>query len=292
MGRLANKFFHLIETLFSIKIIKRDTWQFLINYDPNVVNLGRWTNLTEEDFFGIKSFIREHLGLSYSQLQQDLVAQFILLKAKELDGSDASSYYVEIGANDGIYLSNTYSLEKNLGWKGILSEANQNLVPKLQTTRPSSLIDGRAVTDVSGQEVVLLMTKNSEYSSLKGISIQSAQLEDSTESTVISVSLTDLLTEFSAPKNIGFLSVDTEGNEYEIIQGLDSNIYRFSFVAVEVSRNPKQIKSLMKSLGYTQILEQISLWDQWYVDAKLLKDLEKREQRSSGMTGLVTPLEG
>lgn len=215
------------------------------------------------------------------------------MKANELDGSGISPYYVEIGANDRIYLSNTYSLEKNLGWKGILSEANQSVIPKLLVNRLNSLIDVRAVTNNSGQSLVFMMTENSEYSSLKGASVHSSQFKGSVESIVELVSLTDLLTEYSAPRTVGFLSVDTEGNEYEIIQGLDSNIHRFSFVSVEVSKkNSSQIKSLMESLGYTQILEQISLWDQWWIDTKLLKDLEKREQRISGITGLVTSLEG
>lgn len=292
MGRLSNRFLHLVERILSIKIIRSEAWQFIVDCNPNVVNLGRWAKITDEDFFGIRSFIRENLGISLSQLQQDLVAQFIYLKANELDGSGISPYYVEIGANDGIYLSNTYSLEKNLGWKGILSEANQSVVPKLLVNRLNSLIDVRAVTNKSGQSLVFMMTENSEYSSLKGASVHSSQFKGSVESIVESVSLTDLLTEYSAPRTVGFLSVDTEGNEYEIIQGLDSNIHRFSFVAVEVSKNSEQIKSLMESLGYTQILEQISLWDQWWIDTKLLKDLEKREQRSSGITGLVTSLEG
>ncbi len=50
-----------------------------------------------------------------SQLGQDI---FALAANKFKRGG----YFVEFGATNGIDLSNTYALEKEYGWKGILSE--------------------------------------------------------------------------------------------------------------------------------------------------------------------------
>ena len=52
---------------------------------------------------------------SQAQLWQDL---FVL---HEL-GMKRDGYFVEFGATNGVSLSNTYLLEKQFGWKGILAE--------------------------------------------------------------------------------------------------------------------------------------------------------------------------
>jgi len=55
------------------------------------------------------------LGRSRSQLRQDLVV-LSLLDFKR------NGYFVEFGATNGFDLSNTYLLEKDFGWSGILAE--------------------------------------------------------------------------------------------------------------------------------------------------------------------------
>jgi hypothetical protein len=47
------------------------------------------------------------------------------------------------------------------------------------------------------------------------------------------VSLVDLLGDHGAPREIGYLSIDTEGSEFEILSALDFSSYRFSVVTVE-----------------------------------------------------------
>ena len=51
---------------------------------------------------------------TYSQIKQDL---FVLYYYQDTPG-----YFVEFGALDGVDTSNTYLLEKEHGWKGILAE--------------------------------------------------------------------------------------------------------------------------------------------------------------------------
>ena len=52
---------------------------------------------------------------SYAQIQQDL---FILCELN----FKRNGFFVEFGATDGIKLSNTYLLEKEFGWTGVLVE--------------------------------------------------------------------------------------------------------------------------------------------------------------------------
>ena len=51
-----------------------------------------------------------------SQVEQDKWAIEEIFSFKE------NGYFIEIGAADGIHFSNTYVLEKELGWQGICIE--------------------------------------------------------------------------------------------------------------------------------------------------------------------------
>ncbi|MEY2664151.1 MAG: hypothetical protein RIR35_959, partial [Actinomycetota bacterium] len=76
----------------------------------------------------------------------------------------------------------------------------------------------------------------------------------------------DLLLEHSAPRFIDYLSIDTEGNELQILQGLDFSVFNFGFITVEVSRNGKKIAELLRENGYEQILQEVSAWEQWWIN--------------------------
>lgn len=40
--------------------------------------------------------------------------------------SKRNGFFVELGACDGLYLSNTLFFERSMGWKGVLIEPNDN----------------------------------------------------------------------------------------------------------------------------------------------------------------------
>ena len=44
--------------------------------------------------------------------------------------------YVEIGANDGLHMSNSYFFERYLGWRGMCVEANPHTYRQLRRHRP------------------------------------------------------------------------------------------------------------------------------------------------------------
>lgn len=61
------------------------------------------------------------------QLGQDVIAYSILCKKK-------SGFYVDIGANDGVSISNSLVFER-LGWQGFCVEANPRTYEKLKQSR-------------------------------------------------------------------------------------------------------------------------------------------------------------
>ena len=75
-----------------------------------------------------------------------------------------------------------------------------------------------------------------------------------------------ILEEAEAPFHIDYLSIDTEGNEYDILKSVNLNQYTFGVIDVEhnyedVKRS--NIRSLLESNGYTFYKE--NRWDDRYI---------------------------
>jgi hypothetical protein len=83
------------------------------------------------------------------------------------------------------------------------------------------------------------------------------------------VSLLDLLDQYQAPSFIDYLSVDTEGSEFEVLNSFDFSKYRFGLITVEHNFTPmrQQLHELLTSNGYKRILASYSVFDDWHVPA-------------------------
>jgi hypothetical protein len=77
----------------------------------------------------------------------------------------------------------------------------------------------------------------------------------------------DLLRKFNAPNKIDYLSIDTEGSEFDILEAFDFNDYQFSVITCEHNHTPSREKifDLLTHNGYSRKFEQLSYWDDWYV---------------------------
>lgn len=116
----------------------------------------------------------------YSQLSQDqreLVAPFLPYSKAQLaqdlfalsfTESTAPGFFVEFGATDGVSLSNTWLLEKKLGWSGILAEPAKTWHNKLKANR-NCIIDTHCVARKSGCTLQFLEVNNTDGAELSGI---------------------------------------------------------------------------------------------------------------------------
>ena len=84
---------------------------------------------------------------------------------------------------------------------------------------------------------------------------------------VETISLRDLLILAKAPRIIDFLSIDTEGSEFEILSQFPFEEYSFKFITIEHNHSESQskIKELMNSKNYFEILPTQSGGDWWFV---------------------------
>lgn len=206
--------------------------------------------------------------LSKAQLLQDI---FVL----ENLNFRQEGFFVEFGAADGIKHSNTYMLEKEFNWKGILAEPATIWHQALYANR-NAIIDTRCVWTKSGASLEFVEDISAELSSAtehRNQGIHQNRRADSKFYRVDTISLSDLLLENNAPKKIEYLSVDTEGSEYKILSAFNWNEFRFQVISVEhnFSKDRKLISDLLISKGYKQVYPEVSKFDDWYVHQDLTK---------------------
>jgi len=171
----------------------------------------------------------------------------------ELFSHKRELFFLDIGAYDGETISNTYYLEKELNWKGILIEPNPYEYNKLikVRTNPSeqiciSNIEGPVKFILNGwssainenftdDEILKLRNSNNE------IEIQSYKIET-------------ILNKHNTPKIIDYMSLDVEGGEFEILNSFPFNDYKI--MAMNVEHNAHLGK---KSIEKRQLIKELLL---------------------------------
>jgi FkbM family methyltransferase len=186
-----------------------------------------------------------------------------------------SGFFVEFGAADGITSSNTHLLEKNFGWNGILAEPARMWQKRLRENRKCH-IDTGCVWHESGSHLRFNETRSAEHSTIDSFSevdTRREQRKHGTIYTVETISLEGLLGKYDAPKLIDYLSIDTEGSEFDILNGFDFSRYRFRIITCEHNFTParEQIFSLLTKNGYERTLTEYSLYDDWYVERPIAR---------------------
>lgn len=200
-------------------------------------------------------------SLSRSQLGQDL---WVLERLNWKTGG----YFVEFGATDGVLLSNTWLLEKYFHWDGVCAEPNPTLFAKLKINR-NCYTSQACVFRNSGERLKFILAD--AYGGIADCAHndshapkRDAYLRAGNDIEVVTVSLMDLLDQAGAPPVVDYLSIDTEGSEYAILEGIDWGRYAFRCITVE--HNYGEQRSLIRKLlegihGYSVIERK---FDDWY----------------------------
>lgn len=224
----------------------------------------------EEDAHGLLQELAVRQGATpehvKSQMGQDLFALYSLNWKR-------GGFFVEFGATNGVDLSNTYLLEKDFDWIGILAEPAAVWHAELTRNR-SVAIDFDCVWKESGLSLPFAVVDSAEFSTLGDFADGDAHKKarkSSAWQTVNTVSLNDLLERHAAPAVIDYLSIDTEGSEFEILNAFDFSRYTFSVITCEhnFSNQRKNIYDLLVRNNYVRVFDGLSRWDDWYVHASI-----------------------
>jgi FkbM family methyltransferase len=207
------------------------------------------------------------LGLikkSRSQILQDI---FVLLHSSLKTGG----YFVEFGATNGVDLSNTFLLEKEFKWNGILAEPSRRWHADLAKSRNCN-IETDCVWRASNVKLPFRETDAGELSTIASYSDSdghSLTRQLGLEYPVTTISLVDMLRKHGAPKKIDYLSIDTEGSEFDILEAFNFEEFEFGLITCEHNYTPQRekIHKLLTSNGYVRTWENVSRFDDWYVRA-------------------------
>tara|TARA_R110002020_G_scaffold394715_1_gene604722 strand:+ start:18611 stop:19255 length:645 start_codon:yes stop_codon:yes gene_type:complete len=188
-------------------------------------------------------------------------------------------FFIEAGAVNGVWQSNTLLLEQNLGWTGLLIEPDVQLYEQCVQNRDTrnmfynaALVDkDYSMSHVMGTfsnvpqnyELALqgmIVYKNPDFNIKPGAEVRQ----------VPAATLASILEELEIETRIDLLSLDVEGSEIQALDGLDLEIHRPSYILIETTTHEskrQKIKNYLEQRQYS-FLEQMTPNDAFYENTK------------------------
>ena len=220
----------------------------------------------------------------YGQHLQDKFLNNVIFKNKQ------NGVFIELGANDGKFLSNTFFFERNLNWTGLCVEPHPDIFKKLIKNRLNSKCLNLAVGLIDD---VLTFKKivETEDTNLKELpSCWSGILANYSDAhsyrvdewikqfnakfeliPVLVKNINDVLNEV-IDKDIDFLSMDIEGYELELLKSINWSKYNIKVILVENNDNLVDFRNYMSTVNY-KLLTRIG-FDDLYIKIGLEFDNE------------------
>lgn len=176
---------------------------------------------------------------SYSNVTNKGVP-FDLKLNKEIFFEKENGFFIELGAYDGLTQSNTAFFEKTKNWTGILIEASRDRYEECVKNRPNSKCINTACS----------ATDNASISFNHENGLMSKVVDDGVYSCDTST-LETILDNCKVDRNIDFLSLDVEGHELEVLEGLNLCKYRPNYMLIELwDDNEFDVKTLLYDNNY------------------------------------------
>lgn len=193
----------------------------------------------------------------FSQYKQDKFLNEVVFFNKK------NGFFIDIGAHDGITISNSFFFEKYKSWEGICIEPNPTVYKKLVSNRKSVNLnvcignEKRKVkfTQIEGySEMLSGITEKYDDRHVERINnaiIKKGGKKKEIEVEMISLDSIDGLKN----KRIDFISIDTEGNEYEIVSAIDFNSMNIKSLVIENNYKDYRVKDHLKTFGFKRIYQ-------------------------------------
>lgn len=207
------------------------------------------------------------LSPKYSQIGQD---EWVL----RATGFKESGFFIEIGAHDGVSNSNTFLLERDFAWRGIIVEANPRWYREACKNRLSIAVNA-AVSTESGKKL--------DFVDAGAVGCLLSQLQSDTHLTyrqkhidagaiikVPSIRCDEILGLYNAPELIDYISIDTEGSEIDVLRSMDFSRWRVCLLSVEhcgIEEKRAEMLSFLTPYGF----ERIRVWfEDWFFNIEHL----------------------
>jgi FkbM family methyltransferase len=232
--KLKNELFEQFNHVFSGKsfdqsIILMKTLRFITQdvneYDPDLIEFVKSLIIKPSEK---ELNLEKPNQLDYSQQNQSIYMN-------ELLNNKRNGFFIESGAHDGEYLSNSLYFEKNLDWTGLLIEPIKNSFDKLITKNRNVyainacisknkpfLAKFKSATVFSGREEYLTQTQKDHIK----------KYYDEKSDYVPCFSLNTILRALEI-KNVDMFSLDIEGMEWDVIESIDFSKFNIGLFCIE-----------------------------------------------------------
>jgi len=256
---LLRSFLRKVFSIFKLGLVKNRDLKYLqqsfIDYTC-LLNKLNFYQVFEKSLDRLNSksvFSVDFLLESKSQNGQDL---FALIS----NGFKSGGVFIEFGAYDGVIFSNTYLLEKQFGWSGILIDPIPSHYESMMQNRKCKLIHG-AVSAEHQESVLIEELPASDLSRFVGKRKVFKKVHK-----VKALTLQEVIDQNLTTNEIDFLSIDIEGDDIEILQSLDFNRYKIKAICVEHNyrEGSDKIIEFMCENKYDLVFSEFSKNDYWF----------------------------
>lgn len=222
---MKRKLIDLKETIWEWRILNRYPYGFTALQDM-------------ENDFDEKEFAGE---IFYSQFRQDIFLRYLLFP------NENSGVFLDVGANHPVRINNTYYFEK-LGWTGLAFEPtkkNNSLWPTMRSTPCLPYALGKQEGELEFVEY-----EDDTMSGFKDNVHFQGKVKDTYKVKVCL--LKEILKEYDI-KKVDIMSLDVEGGELEVLEGIDFEAVDIKCILVENNKSGKKerkIRNYLRNHGY------------------------------------------
>ena len=175
-------------------------------------------------------------------------------------------------------------LENSLGWTGALCEPSPQWHIQLKKNRPNSKILTKCIWNTSNQKLDFFVSEAGELSTLDDFKLNEidskpGNVEERIKKGEIveveTISLDDVIEENFKGKSPSYISIDTEGSEFEILNAFNLKKYRPVVFTIEhnYTKDESAIDKIMKINDYGRVFRKLTAFDAWYVRNDILSGL-------------------
>lgn len=217
--------------------------------------------------FFVRKIFRIPAGFTFSQGAEDIISPYLLKTER--------GTYVDVGCNEPVRFSNTFSFYLQ-GWRGVNIDANEELIDLCRKIRKKDISICAAVSD-SEKEVVFHKSKESAVSTIDENRLKEWaklwEFKDEDKKVVTTQTLTKILKEhLGDSRTVDLLSIDVEGHDFNVLKGLNLNIYRPKVIIIECHSiagiENTEIYRYLADNNY--VLKGFAVLNAYYVDNRLL----------------------
>lgn len=177
----------------------------------------------------------------FSQFQQDYY-----FYSRHFKYLNRPGVYLDIAANNPVTISNTFFMDRCLGWKGVCVEANPNYHDKLYRMRSCQLVP-TCVGSKEGQGVRFNLRGG--VSGIVGKTYRHGK--DAMHLISRRCTMMKIILARNGITQVDFLSLDVEGHELEVLKGFDWDKVIVNVMSIETSETSLvQIEKYLTSKGY------------------------------------------